>query len=173
MEIWKNTNFDGYLVSNKGRIRSVDRYTPPNWRQPHGQFKKGKILSSKHKNHKYESIMVAKNKRVYVHRLVAEAFIPNPESKRDVNHIDGNTKNNCVENLEWVTPKENALHARDILGKWTNKKTKPVLCVELNKKFISMKEACEFLGDFRNKGGGINIAIKTGCKAKGFHWKYA
>lgn len=55
-----------------------------------------------------------KRKNQFIHRLLAQAFIPNPENKAHVNHIDGNKQNNALSNLEWVTPKENAVHAAAI-----------------------------------------------------------
>lgn len=144
------------MVSNLGRVKHNDR-----------------ILSTIQNFHQYESVMVSDKKRVYVHRLVAKAFILNPENKRDVNHINGNKKDNRTENLEWTTHQENTIHGRDVLGLFKNKdKAKKVLCVELNREFNSMCEACRFLGDYKQKGGGIGYAIKTGTIAKGYHWKY-
>ena len=53
------------------------------------------------------------SKKLYIHRLLAELYIPNPECKRTVNHIDGNKQNNCLTNLEWATDGENIKHAYD------------------------------------------------------------
>lgn len=119
--------------------------------------------------------MHPQNKRLYVHRLVAEYFISEIPNGYEVNHINGNTKDNRVENLEIVSHKENMIHATNVLGRWNlqaKRQNKKVLCVELNKVFNSIKEATEFLGKHSNKGGGIGYAIKKNCKALGFHWQF-
>ena len=114
-EIWRDViDFNGiYQVSNKGRIKSVKRKVNSRY----GEYKtvpEKYLALNKDKNTHYISITLSLNcKRItrFIHRLVAEAFIDNPENKCCVNHIDGDVTNNCVENLEWVTMSENSKHA--------------------------------------------------------------
>lgn len=107
-EIW--VEIDGYngryLISNTGRVKSVGNE----------KSRKEKILKPGiGKGKKYLSVQLRKNKkkqkRYYIHRLVACHFICHKDSSFHVNHIDNNPKNNNIENLEWCTPKENIKHA--------------------------------------------------------------
>ncbi len=103
-EQWKDIpDFDGlYQISNYGRIKSFKSAAS------------GKILSVTNKTGWYLSVVLIHNRIRFtkrIHRLVAEAFIPNPENKNEVNHIDCDKQNNNVNNLEWVTKSENVKHA--------------------------------------------------------------
>ena len=111
MEIWKSIKDyeDIYQVSNFGRIKNI---------------KTGKILKTV-LGDRYYTIFLTKNgkSKIYkVHRLVAESFVPNPEHKPIVNHIDNNHLNNNANNLEWCTQKENVNHTKHLIY-GANKKT--------------------------------------------------
>lgn len=123
------------------------------------------------------------SKAFKIHRLVAQAFIPNPDDKPEVNHIDGNPLNNCVTNLEWVTKSENVLHAvehglsraKENLKYATEKNKKPIIAINLQtneeRYFSSIKECAEKL--HLNDDGIIATAKERRKSYKNYYFKYA
>ena len=173
-EIWKPVvGYERYYeVSNKGNVRSVTRYVfsikgKRKTRKVCGSEKKPKINHSGY----YQTTLSkqGKSETVVIHRIVAEAFIPNPCSKPQVNHIDGDKLNNCVENLEWATSFENMSHAVNVL----NRLVIPVSQYDLEGNFIarfnSIKEAGESTGTPRCSIS--NVLHGRRKKANGFKWK--
>lgn len=111
-ESWKPiTGYEGwYEVSDLGRVRRI---------KPARGGVCGRILCTVPHPQGYATLRLSKNDtatRYLIHRLVADAFLPNPEGKAYVNHKDGVKTNNAVTNLEWMTASENSLHARVTLG---------------------------------------------------------
>ena len=149
-EIWKDCKgYEGkYQVSNLGRVWSIGSQ----------KYLKGAI-----KDGYLKVYLTAKNgkcKNEYIHRLVALAFIPNPMSLPQVNHINKEKTDNCINNLEWCSNKYNVIHA---VGK-------SVYCVELDKTFNCIQAAAEALGLDRGN-------ISKCCNGKrqtcgGYHWRY-
>lgn len=112
-EIWRPiVGYEGlYEVSSYGRVRSLDRYDSRN------HFKKGRILKNRDNCNGYLLCGLSKNgivKNKYIHRLVAEAFIPNSDNLPEVNHIDEDKINNRVDNLEFCNHKYNCNYGTKI-----------------------------------------------------------
>ena len=101
-----------YEVSDEGQIKSLK------WNRQTKKSLRPKILKTNDIDGYKQVSLVAGDGRItkhFVHRLVAQAFIPNPEAKPEVNHIDGNPSNNKLDNLEWVTHSENRQHSVQVL----------------------------------------------------------
>ena len=125
-ELWKPVEgWPSYEVSNLGRVRSIDRMVP-NGGGRHLQIE-GRVLTPSPNTLGYLVVSLRQGKKVHatprVHRLVAQAFVPNPDSKPYVNHIDCNPGNARADNLEWCTQAENLAYANS-LGRmrWGNQK---------------------------------------------------
>ena len=179
MEKWRDiAGYDGlYQVSSEGRIRRD------------GRIRKLSIDRGGYCNVSLSRHSVQRTLKV--HRLVAVAFIPNPEGKKTVNHKDGNKKNNRVDNLEWATQSENIIHANKTglravtdaqreaaraTGKrtcQTNRRRKAVFCVKdgIRQEFESAHAGARYVSG----GPSPIVACCKGKKKtyKGFEWGYS
>lgn len=186
MEEWKD--IDGYVglyqISNKGRVKSLHRLDRL------GRPVQEKILKHGYNKDGYWQVMLSKNgkyKTFRVHRLVAQAFIPNPNNLPEVNHIDENKENNNVENLEWCTREYNNNYGNrnkkdsekkkiNYLGT-NNPRARKVKCVTTGEVFNTMKEACE---KYNISNQNISKCCRGRLKSAGKHpvtgeklkWKY-
>ena len=165
-EVLSNSNYD---VSNTGKVKRSGSDKDCSVRD-----KKGYLAVDLYRD--------GRRKTERVHRLVAEAFVPNPDNKPEVNHIDGNRYNNNASNLEWVTHKENVHHAWDnglarpsygMLGKNnpnSGRKGKPIRIVETGEVFESSLD-CERAIDGNNRH--INDCLRGRQKThRGYHFEY-
>lgn len=160
MEIWRDVvGYEGiYLVSNKGRVMSLIS---------------NRLLRPQDNGVGYLKVAIMGNKKAYVHRMVADAFIPNPLGKTEVNHKDSDPGNNSVENLEWVSSSENTKHAvyKGVLCAWGNK-AKPIEAISIENgtvmRFATISEAERML-----KTKHINLVLKGKRRqAKGYTFRY-
>ena len=178
-EIWKDIpNYEGlYQISNLGRVKSLDCLV--NTRNNKKRKRKGKTLRQHNNGHGYMFVVLSKNnnvKKIYIHRLVAEAFIPNPNNYPQVNHKDENSLNNDVSNLEWCNSKYNANYGK------RNKKMK-VKKRFLQGKLVARYDSNDNIIDKMYMSEAINLKgvhyanLKKCClglqkSAGGFKWRY-
>lgn len=164
-EVWRPVVgfWNKYEVSNLGRVRRIKNNTV-------------NIISINNNHHGYATVHLSdkKSKRVLVHRLVAEAFIPNPEGRPQVNHKDGNKDNNRVDNLEWVTASENVKHAYNSGLKRPSGGVPPksIVCIETGRIYPSTWAVAREFG--RTSQAALYWALNNPKhRAWGLHWKYA
>lgn len=185
IEIWRDIkNYEGlYQVSNLGNIKRtifINNYV---------KKEKEKMLKTQKHTNGYETITLTKNgkqKQYLVHRIVAETFLYKENGKTEVNHINGNKKDNRLNNLEWVTKGENLKHAYNhslrkaqatgLYGS-NNKKAIAIIMKDKNtnktiKEFGSLIDAAKYLG--KKKSSLIVNCCKGKVKtAYGYKWEYA
>lgn len=137
-EIWKDVKeFEGlYQVSNFGGVKSLN----------YNHTGKERVLRPRLANTGYYLVGLwenGKKREKPIHRLVAETFINNPNNLECVNHINGIKTDNRIENLEWITRKENNIHAirAGLVKEFNGGKKKPIRCPELNMNFESIHDA--------------------------------
>lgn len=184
MEIWKDVpDYDGlYKVSNLGNVKRIAKtyFCGNNTKRVLEERLIVGDIANEYK--RVELWHNRKHKKYLVHRLVAQAFIPNPDNKPEIDHIDGNPLNNMVKNLRWCNHKENinnpiTLQRKSVAAMGNHMKgrfgalhhnSKKVLCIETKTVYGGIAEA-------QRKTGATHISMVCCGKRKtagGYHWQY-
>jgi hypothetical protein len=185
MELWKPIpDYQGYYeASSMGRIRSVTRYIPHPRNTTYRLIKTGKILKSELDKSGYPVVTLSKDRktRTYkVHRLVAKAFIPNPDNLPQIDHINCIRYDNRPENLRWCTQQQNTDWREDHHTEGDRCRYK-ILCKETGKVFESSYNVASWViekrltkktTNYRTVSKGIRQSCYKGCRAYGYHWTY-
>ena len=175
-EIWKNIKgYEGeYEVSSHGRVRSLNRLS---WNGVAYWMKEGRVLTPRKTKTGYLRVQL-NGKDFYIHRLVGQAFIPNPENKETINHLDEDKSNNRVDNLQWATQSENNAWGDRIerIAAKTRGKTInniPIAQFDLDGNFIAVyNSAIEASKKLGIDNSTISKAVKGRMKtAGGFRWE--
>lgn len=182
MEQWKDIkNYEGmYQISNYGRVKSLDRLSS------NGHLIKSRYMKVSKKNNDYLYVGLSKSgvqKKYFIHRLVALAFIDNPHDFPQINHIDENKTNNYYKNLEWCTQKYNNNYGTKVERQVNNTdytkikrkmKCKKVMQLSLKDEIIKIYPSARAAARQLNisQGDISKIASGKGNTYKGFKWKY-
>lgn len=175
-EIWKSVvGYEGlYEVSTLGRVKSLDMVLPyARYGKLTTRIRKGVILTPAKMNNGYLRVGMSNNgnhKLNLVHRLVAIAFIPNPNNYKEVNHIDCNKSNNRVDNLEWVSSSYNKIHA---LENGLYHSEKPILQIKNGIVINEYKSATQVYRKLGYSPQNIGkVALGQRKSAYGYQWRF-
>jgi len=179
-EIWKPiVGWEGlYEVSNLGNIRSLDKYVNSGIKNNTKVLRKGQLLKTRINQGYLEVTLTHNNKRKYckVHRLVAQAFIPNPDNLPQINHKDENPLNNNAGNLEWCTAQYNCSYGNRNKNIYKNTRSISIAInqYDLNNNLIRTYKSIAEASKSVNKS---TYSIRRYCDGitndKNYIWKYA